>query len=142
MRSDRKLCELRKKTRKKQRKTIFFEKMHAAPGARVLSIYHMRWAPLAMVSARNRVPSIYHMRWAPITRFFDAHSDQKIRCFLNFERRIEEFPALCAILNGEFRNFKHRSISRQQKCPLWQDSHMVSLQERSANQQQKIFKKV
>ena len=52
--------------------------MHAAPGARVLSIYHMRWAPLAMVSARNRVPSIYHMRWAPITRFFDAHSDQKL----------------------------------------------------------------
>ena len=72
--------------------------MHAAPGARVLSIYHMlwaplamvsarnrvpsiyhmRWAPLAMVAARNRVPSIYHMRWAPITRFFDAHSDQKL----------------------------------------------------------------
>ena len=55
--------------------------MHAAPGARVLSIYHMRWAPLAMVSARNRVPSIYHMRWAPITRFFDAHSDQKLWYF-------------------------------------------------------------
>ena len=63
--------------------------MHAAPGARVLSIYHMRWAPLAMVSARNRVPSIYHMRWAPITRFFDAHSDQKLWYFLKKKKTLK-----------------------------------------------------
>ena len=61
--------------------------MHATPGARVLSIYHMRWAPLAMVSARNRVPSIYHMRWAPITRIFDAHSDQKLWYFFKKTRK-------------------------------------------------------
>ena len=65
--------------------------MHAAPGARVLSIYHMRWAPLAMVSARNRVPSIYHMRWAPITRFFDAHSDQKLCVLKNNKNTFLDF---------------------------------------------------
>ena len=61
--------------------------MHATPGTRVLSIYHMLWAPLAMVSARNRVPSIYHMLWAPITRFFDAHSDQKLWYFFKKTRK-------------------------------------------------------
>ena len=88
--------------------------MHAAPGARVLSIYHMRWAPLAMVSARNRVPSIYHMRWAPITRFFDAHSDQKLWYFVcSYHEKIIKrrflifFPALCAVFISEFRNFKN-----------------------------------
>ena len=104
MRSDRKLCELRKKGEKH----VFVEKMHAAPGARVLSIYHMRWAPLAMVSARNRVPSIYHMRWAPITRFFDAHSDQKLRYFFKKHDFFSNFcPAVCVIFIGEFRNFKN-----------------------------------
>ena len=89
MRSDRKLCELREKQKKRKRKTSFFENMHATPGARVLSIYHMRWAPLAMVSARNRVPSIYHMRWAPITRFFDAHSDQNLVIFAKKHEKIK-----------------------------------------------------
>ena len=77
--------------------------MHAAPGARVLSIYHMHWAPLAMVSARNRVPSIYHMRWAPITRFFDAHSDQKLWYF--FKKTQKNKNTLFKILRGSLRSF-------------------------------------
>ena len=96
---------VKKEKTQKKRKTSFFEKMHAAHGTRVLSIYHMRWAPLAMVSARNRVPSIYHMRWAPKTRFFDAHSDQKLWCFSKktlkktIKRRFFKFfAALCEIL--------------------------------------------
>ena len=78
--------------------------MHATPGARVLSIYHMRWALLAIVSARKRVTSIYHMRWAPITRFFDAHSDQKLCVFLNTKNKITIFKKL----SGSLRNFHWR----------------------------------
>ena len=75
--------------------------MHAAPGARVLSIYHMRWAPLAMVSARNRVPSIYHMRWAPIRRFFDAHSDQKL---WYLKKNIKNYKKTFLFFCGSLRN--------------------------------------
>ena len=83
--------------------------MHATPGARVLSIYHMRWAPLAMVSARNRVPSIYHMRWAPITRFFDAHSDQKLWYFFSkIKTRKKLNKKTFFIFPGSLRNFHWR----------------------------------
>ena len=136
------------KKKNHEKKTCFFKILRPTPGTHGPSIYRCLSSPFSIVPARTQAPSVWHCLSAQIASFFAVRSDQKLCYFWKKKHVNKKKKTFFKFFCGSLRNFVKKKqvlqncwISRQQKCPFWQDSHMVSLQERPANQQHKIFKK-